>query len=282
MNETNGTILVAQDGSASAHVATDVAIQIARSQKMSVHGLYVVDVNLAMDPYADHDAELGHHEEDASGGSLVERFEAWGSAALTWLEERCEEASVPVSVEVEAGGVAQLVLQRAEQARLLALGRRGNGHPDAHDHLGSNFRAIAHRAPCPVLVGGNVEVELGHLLLGYHDGEYAQDGLDWACLLQRTLPAMVDVVSVFEKHDQDEADDWFEGVRARLEQSDLADYQFLRRSGEPASEISTAASQGGADLIIIGGHRHKGLVEWLTGSTMDRLLRDTGLPVLIV
>jgi nucleotide-binding universal stress UspA family protein len=249
---------------------------------MSVHGLYVVDVNLAMDPYADHEAELGHHEERVTGGALMERFEEWGSAALTWLEERCEAGGIPVSVEMDADGVPQLVLKEAEQARLLALGRRGNGHPDAHDHLGSNFRAIAHRAPCPVLAGGNVEVELEHLLLGYHDGENAQDALDWACLLQRALPATVDVVSVFEKHDQHEADDWFEGMRARLEQSDLADYQFLRRSGEPASEISTAASQGGADLIIIGGHRHKGLVEWLTGSTMDRLLRDTGLPVLIV
>ncbi len=282
MNETNRTILVAQDGSPAAQVAAHVAIQIARSQKMSVHGLYVVDVSLAMDPYGDHEAELGHYGEDASGSTLVERFEAWGSAALTWLVERCEEASVPVSVEVEAGGVAQLVLQRAEQAGLLALGRRGRGHPDVYDHLGSNFRAIAHRAPCPVLAGGDVEAELKHVLLSYHGGEYAQDALAWASLLQRTLPARVDVITVFEGQNQHEAADWFEHVEATLEQSNLADYQFLCRSGEPASEISAAANEAGADLIVIGGHRHKGLVEWLVGSTMDRLLRDNGLPVLVV
>jgi nucleotide-binding universal stress UspA family protein len=282
MNEIGRTILVAQDGSPAAQVAAQIAIQIARSQRMSIHGLYVVDVNLAMDPYADHQAELGHYGEHASGSTLVERFEAWGGAALTWLEERCEEAGVRVSVEVEAGGVPQLILKRAEQAGLLSLGRRGRGHPDAYDHLGGNFRAIAHRAPSPVLAGGDVEAELKHVLLGYHGGEHAQDALAWTSLLQRTVPATVDVISVFEGQNQHEAADWFEHVEAVLEQSNLADYQFLCRSGEPASEISAAANQAGADLIIIGGHRHKGLVEWLVGSTMDRVLRENGLPVLIV
>ncbi len=275
-------VLVAQDSSPAAHVAARVAIQIALSQHLSIHGLYVVDVNLAMDPYADHQAELDHSGERVSGSSAIDRFEKWGSAALTRLEELCQAAGVPVSVELEAGGVPELVLNEAKQARLLALGRRGHGHPDDPDHLGSNFRAIAHRAPCPVLAGGDFEADVKHLLLAYHVSEHAQDALAWASLLQRTLPATVDVLAVYEGHNEQQTDDWFEDIRARLEQSSLAKYQFLRRKGQPASEISAAADEREADLIVIGRHRHKGLVEWVAGSTMDRLLRDTGLPVLIV
>lgn len=69
------TILVAQDSSAAAHVAAHIAIQIALSQNLSIHGLYVVDVNLAMDPYADYQAELGHSGERVSGSTLIDRFE---------------------------------------------------------------------------------------------------------------------------------------------------------------------------------------------------------------
>jgi nucleotide-binding universal stress UspA family protein len=282
MNETGHTILVAQDGSPAAQVAAHIAIQVARSQNLSIHGLYVVDVNLAMDPYADHQAELGHYGERIPNGTVIDRFEEWGNASLTWLEELCQAAGVPVSAEVEAGGVPELLLKEAKQSRLLAMGRRGHRHPDDHNYLGGNFRAIAHRAPCPLLAGGGVEADVKHVLLAYHGREHARDTLAWASLLQRTLPATVDVVAVFEGQNQHEAADWFEEIQAGLEQSNMAKYEFLRRTGEPASEISAVADERGADLIVIGGHRHKGLVEWLVGSTMDRLLRDTGLPVVIV
>jgi nucleotide-binding universal stress UspA family protein len=36
-----------------------------------------------------------------------------------------------------------------------------------------------------------------------------------------------------------------------------------------------------ADLIVMGRHRHAALLEWLTGSTVDRVLRGTQLPVLL-
>jgi nucleotide-binding universal stress UspA family protein len=275
------TILVAQDSSPAAHVATHTAIQIALSQGLSIHGLYVVDVNLAMDPYADQRAELGRSAELGSDGTMIDRFEEQGNAALTWLEELCRAAGVPVSVELEAGGVSQLVLKEAKQARLLALGRRGHGHPDDPHHLGSNFRAIAHRAPCPLLAGGDIQADVKHVLLAYHDSEHAGDALVWASILHRTLPATVDVVAVYEGHNGHQTDRWFEHIRGRLEQSNLPEYQFVRRNGEPASEISAAAEERGADLIVMGGHRHKGLAEWVVGSTMDRLLRSSPLPVLV-
>jgi hypothetical protein len=58
----------------------------------------------------------------------------------------------PVTVEIEFGGVPELLLQQAAQAQMVALGRRGHGHTTDPDHLGRNFRAIAHQAHQPMLI----------------------------------------------------------------------------------------------------------------------------------
>jgi nucleotide-binding universal stress UspA family protein len=55
----------------------------------------------------------------------------------------------------------------------------------------------------------------------------------------------------------------------------------LHRLGQAASEIVAAAEETQADLIVLGRYRHTALLEGLLGSTVDRVLRGTQLPVLM-
>jgi nucleotide-binding universal stress UspA family protein len=274
-------ILVADDGSPAAAAATHVALQIALGEQLMVHGLYVVDIALTMDLYADYEAELGGAAERLPGESALSMFEERGSSVLHSLEEACRAAGVRVFVEMESGGVPELVLRQAAEARILALGRRGNRHVSEAEHLGSNFKAIAHATPCSLLVGGDVEPRVQRLLLAYDGSDRARDALAWASALQKTLSAEADVVAVQEERDEEKAGKWLDAIRADLEESELRESHLLVRQGEPASEIAVTAAESEVDLIVVGHYRHKGLLEWSTGSTIDRLLRDTTLPVLI-
>jgi nucleotide-binding universal stress UspA family protein len=269
-------ILVAQDGSTSALAAAHIAIQIAQSQDLSVHGLYVVDETLALDSYADYRRELDIDREPASRAELLTWFEKQGDAALQLLETRCQAAGVPVTAELLAGGVPEMVLRESEQARLLAIGRRGHGHEGALHHLGQSFLTIAHHAHLPLIIGGDEERTVRRLLLAYDSSKRAQSALDWASSLQRTLAPEVVVVAVQENRLQSTSE-WLEEARAQL-----SGCQCLHRLGQPASEIVAAADEIQADLIALGRYRHTALLEWLMGSTVDRVLRGTELPVLMV
>jgi len=268
-------IVVAQDGSPTALVAADIAIQIARSQDLFIHGLYVVDETLTLDIYADYGQELESNGEPASRAELLTWFEEQGDAALQMLEVRCQAAGVPVTADLLAGGVTEMVLRGSGQSRLLAIGRRGHGHKGDPHHLGRSFRTIAHHAHLPLVIGGDEERRVRCLLLAYDDTKHAQPALAWASLLQRTLPAEVVVVAVQENGLQS-PNEWLAEARAQLEGC-----QCLHRLGQPASEIMAAAEETQADLIIMGRYRHTALLEWLTGSTVDRVLRGTQLPVLV-
>jgi len=284
-------ILVANDDSAGARTAAGAAIRIARSQAQAIRGLYVVDEALALDTYADYHSELPffqkslsrENREPTSRAELLTWLEAQGEVALQWLEARCADSGVPVNTTVLAGGVTELILKETSHVSLLAMGRSGHSHHGNNDALGHHFLKIAHHSRVPILAGGQTERPLNRLLLAYHGKAHADDALAWAARLQRDLPAELLVLKVRENatSDSDAGKLEEEEIDVRLVKGNLHEYRLLKALGQPPSEIAAAAAANDVDLIIVGGYRHSALVEWLVGSTVDRLLRMTSLPVLI-
>jgi nucleotide-binding universal stress UspA family protein len=53
------------------------------------------------------------------------------------------------------------------------------------------------------------------------------------------------------------------------------------RAGKPAREIAALALDIGADLIVIGAHKHPDMKSWLVGSVAEHLVATAPCPVLI-
>jgi nucleotide-binding universal stress UspA family protein len=281
-------ILVADDDSSEARAAAKAAFRIARVQGLAIRGLYVIDESLALDTYASYQAELpilsdsnDYGREPKSRAELMRWFENQGTLALDWLQTAGREAGVSVTTELLAGGVSELVMRDAAKARLLVIGRRGHGHKDASESLGNNFRKIAHHVHVPLLVGGKKTPSLHRLLLAYHGQAHANDALTWTVKLQRDLSAEVIVLAIREDTDSIQSAVSLEEIEDRLAHSDLTACRFLTGQGRPSNEIAAAAVANDVDMIILGRYRHSAVVEWLVGSTVDRLLRATSLPVFI-
>ncbi len=64
--------------------------------------------------------------------------------------------------------------------------------------------------------------------------------------------------------------------------SDFQNYESLIVSGLPYEEIIGQASEKGADLIVIGTHGRTGLDHVLFGSTAEKVVRKSKIPVLTV
>lgn len=54
------------------------------------------------------------------------------------------------------------------------------------------------------------------------------------------------------------------------------------RTGEPAACILEACKDHGIDLIVMGTHGRHGWVEWLTGSTTERVLQGAPCNLLVL
>ncbi len=53
-------------------------------------------------------------------------------------------------------------------------------------------------------------------------------------------------------------------------------------SGDPAAALSTEVATGGYDLVVMGTHGHRGLMDLLLGSVSDQLRHRVTVPVLLV
>lgn len=273
-------IVVALDGSAPSHTGASLATKIARKQHLPIRGLYVIDPTLVCDLHASRQTEGDSVEQAASRVEQLTRLEEHGERALAWLTSYCMASDVPVTTTIERGSVSAVILKETAQAALLALGRRGQSHGADTQHLGHCFRKIAHHTRQPLLVGGDERRPIKRLVLAYNGRGDSWRSLTWAAHLERAFGAEVVVVAVQEWISS--AAQWLEDARACLAAHDLNQYRFVQRSGRPATEIVTAAEESEADVIVMGGYHHStAVVEWLVGSTVDQVLRNTALPVFI-
>jgi nucleotide-binding universal stress UspA family protein len=53
-------------------------------------------------------------------------------------------------------------------------------------------------------------------------------------------------------------------------------------TGEPAARLVEEARTGGYDLIVVGTHGRAGVLHLLLGSTAERLIRTSPVPVLVI
>lgn len=85
---------------------------------------------------------------------------------------------------------------------------------------------------------------------------------------------------VVEVESKDDARKELETLRARL--AGKVRCQTMVRKGSAQLEILDAAKELGSDLIILGSHGRTGVERLLMGSTVEKVVRRAGCPILIV
>jgi nucleotide-binding universal stress UspA family protein len=118
------------------------------------------------------------------------------------------------------------------------------------------------------------------LLVAYNGSDRARSALNWAGRLQQTLPAEIAAVAVQET-DADLAGQWLQEAQAALPYLHFDTCWCLKRQGQPAAEIVAAAEEIETDLILMGRYGHSAFIERLTGSTVEYVLKNSPLPILL-
>jgi nucleotide-binding universal stress UspA family protein len=78
-----------------------------------------------------------------------------------------------------------------------------------------------------------------------------------------------------------EAEKVFAPVRAFFERAGWP-ATFVARIGPAAENISTLATQGGFDLLVMGTHGHGAFGKLMLGSVATKVMAQCGTPVLLV
>ncbi|WMX48604.1 universal stress protein [Streptomyces roseicoloratus] len=212
------------------------------------------------------------------------------------------------------GSVVDALAEAARGARLLVVGSRGRGG-FASLLVGSNSRALAASAPCPVVVvphearAASLEsgAEAGRVLLGLHIEETADEVVDFAFEAARRRKVPLEVVTAYPVPPSpalligapapalqvppplpDETPELVDTTTRRQEERLRP---FAERHPEveviPAVTPADAAARlvedsAEAGLLVVGRHRRHRVETLLVGSVAHAVLHHAACPVAVV
>jgi nucleotide-binding universal stress UspA family protein len=130
-----------------------------------------------------------------------------------------------------------------------------------------------------------------HILAATDFSDASEQAVEYAVQLAKALGARLTLVHVFDEpfpYQVPVAPEYTADLRARLEarcaelRASGCPARAVVRKGVPWSEVVSAASAEGADLIVVGTHGRRGLPRWLLGSVAERIVRLAPVPVVAV
>lgn len=284
-------IMVPLDGSTFAEAALPMGLTLSRMTGASLHLTSVVEPLPAMS------------------------LEDWAPAAERWTAdylgglatEITEHAGGPVTTEALTGSVVERL--QAEAARrgadLVVMASHGRGALSRF-WLGSVADRFIRQADRPILVVKPADEEpvsrtdnarsFGRLLVPLDGSPLSESALEHALRFGALFGAAYHLTRVISapqlsrtgrmnrsmlEEFRTEATGYLEDRARQLEDQGLDVTTSVAVHSQPGSGILFEADEQGCDGIVMATHGHRGLRRALLGSTADKVLRGTRLPLLL-
>jgi nucleotide-binding universal stress UspA family protein len=100
-------------------------------------------------------------------------------------------------------------------------------------------------------------------------------------LLRTIPPAGLELADPSSTNSQDQALDYLRSISVSLNDLGVS-ISYIVRQGDPASWITSEAEKEPSTLIAMSTHGRSGVARWLLGSVADRVIRHSGVLVLVV
>jgi nucleotide-binding universal stress UspA family protein/uncharacterized ParB-like nuclease family protein len=246
-------ILVALSGSESSWQALDQALIVARHERSAIHGLRVIP--------------RGSKSMDERNHQLNERFQA-----------RLRAEGVSGELRLASGRIARRLCEYARWMDLVTLKLDHPPSPNPLQRLSSGFRTLLRNCSRPALVVPDQASPMQHGLLAFDGSDHAFEALYVAAYLGEHWGMQLDVATVAEEGVDPEQT--LDRAREYLGKHGVASTTHALR-GPVERALLEHARERGVDLILVGGFGSNPVLEAVVGSTVEGLLRQSKIPLLI-
>ena len=200
----------------------------------------------------------------------------------------CPELTVTCTVE--GGDPASWLVDRAEKepGTFVAMSTHGRSGI-ARSLLGSVTDNVMHATDSPLLVVRSreeqipvFEVELKQVIVPLDGSKLAESVLPHVVTLAKTLRLTAVLVRVTCRREEAESRDYLLEVGERLHRKGVSSIENVTLHGGPSEAIVDIGRQIQNSLVAMTTHGRSGIKRWLLGSVTDRVVKESGDPVLIV
>ena len=245
-------ILVPLSGDEESWDSLEQAILIAQREEARIHGLHVVDSK--------------------------EKVESTGALAVqTQFNQICADANVEGKLIIESGDITRKITERATMTDLIVL---KIVHPPMGgiSSLRSPFRTILVNSSRPILGVPEKATQFKRALLSYDGSDRSKEALFVATYLAEMWKTELIVFTALDgARVKPDVQDY---VKRYLEIHEVeADY--ILTEGDSKAYLKGTIEERQADLVLIGTYGMSVIREVVVGSTLDYMLRESGVPTFV-
>ena len=245
-------ILVPLSGDAESWDSLEQAILIAQREEARIHGLHIVDSKEKV--------------ESAAARTVQTQF-----------NQICVDANVEGRLVIESGDITRKITERATMTDLIVL---KIVHPPMGgiSTLRSPYRAILANSPRPLLGLPGKATQFKRALLAYDGSDRSKEALFVATYLAEMWKTELIIFTALDgARIKRDVQDY---IRRYLEIHEVeADYIVTEKDSK--AQLKSTIHERQADLILMGTYGKSVIREVVVGSTLDYMLRESGIPVFI-
>lgn len=189
----------------------------------------------------------------------------------------CQENGIPGEFATDVGRVADKIVERSALADLLVLSLVHESGPKTATGFGTEFNKILGRSPRPVLVIPEAaDSKMDRAILAYDGSRKADEALYLATYMARKWSMTLSVIAA----GKEKAEIALDRAKSYLALRDV-EARYIQGKRPAAQAILESAKNQECNLIIMGGFSHRPALQLVLGSTVNKVLQETRMPVLI-
>jgi nucleotide-binding universal stress UspA family protein len=231
--------------------ALDQAIIIANRENALIHGLHVT-------------AETDH---DENKDIIQQEF-----------KRRCLEAGVKGDLVYAQGAITNEICRRAIATDLVITTLNYPPGPQPLDRLESGFHDLIQKCPRPIFAIPHRFTRLQRGLLAFDGSPKAEEALFISTYMAAKWGVMFSIISAAES--KSKTSNILNRADGYMTEHGISPHLIPKR-GSTSQAILETCKEINCDFIVMGGYGYSPILEVMIGSTVDKILRETNIPVLV-
>ncbi len=277
------SLLVCTDGSLHGEQSVRCGLHLARRLEARMTILHVLDSRLLEGPLmANVSGWLGAEAFTDPLNQFRTIMQEKGDAVLAAAKAGCAaEGVTDVETRLVWGHPARMILREETPAELVVLGQDGEHDDATGEWTGSTVDRVIRHSVKPCLIVTSSFSPIDRIMVAYDGSPHASRALHEAIELAIGLMVPLFICIVVESGDHVRAMDHAD-MAMRLARAHECAAAFLIVEGPVAETLIAKAVELQCGLLVAGSHGHSRIREMIIGSTANRLLHNTTIPLLLV
>jgi nucleotide-binding universal stress UspA family protein len=247
-------ILVPISGQPESWYGLDLALQIAERESGQVHGLHIAN---------------------PAEGSAADSVAAVEAEFL----QRCADRGMNGHFILGEGEVAGQILDRMRFTDLVVLNQNYPPGPGPLAKLASGLYDLLQRSPRPILLTPRTGSLLQRILLAYNGSPKADEALYLAAYFAARWRTPLVVMTVFDEGKKTPPETLMK-AKIYLDDHEI-EAEYVAEAGAPTETILETAEAQACDFILMGSYGLSPIRALYADSTVNQILRQTRVPVLL-